>query len=138
MMGVYANGYHFQVHDYGKTDSTLTLFEWDGASHAVYIFSSTINYIAKSLSYFGYQFHNNSPMYADAIIGIPIDFLELVAGVGYGTIGIVVGTIWNPIDTAVNLIPAVALIVESILKGIVNTLLGAVSVITVGTIHWVL
>ncbi len=137
MMGTYANGYHFQVHSYKSDMSALTLFEWDGASYAVYIVSSIANYLAKSLSYIGYQFRSNKPMYVDAILGMLIDFFELVAGLGYGILGLVVGTILNPIDTTVNLIPASALAIESFLRGLVNTLLGALSVITVGTVHFV-
>lgn len=138
MMGTYANGYHFQVHDYRQEKSYLTLFEWDGASHAVYVVSNTLNHFAKLLSYMAYQFRSNSPMYVDAIIGILIDSIELFVGVLYGLLGIVVGTIWNPIDTIINLIPAFALIIESTIKGVANTLLGGISVITLGTVHWVL
>ena len=138
MMGMYANGYHYQVYDYNGSNTATMLLKWDGASHAVYLVASLFNFAAKSLSYIGYQFKKKNPMYIDAVIGVPIDLVEISIGLGYSLVGMIVGTIWNPIDTVVNLIPAVTLIVESVVKGAVNTFLGLVSVVTLGAVSWTL
>ena len=138
MMGMYANGFHFQVYDYNKRNSATTLLKWDGASHAVYLVASISNFIAKSMHYTSYQFRAENPMFIDAIAGILVDFVELIIGVAYGMVGVIVGTIWNPIDTFVNLIPATLLIAESVFKGLINTPTGALSLITLGSVSWIL
>lgn len=138
MMGVYANGYHYQVYDYQGEHSATTLLKWDGASHATYVLASLFNFITKSLSYVDYQFEKDQPMFIDATVGILIDFVELGVGIGYGALGMIVGTIWNPIDTALNLIPACALVMESTFKGVANTLLDIVSLVTLRSISWTL
>ena len=138
MMGMYANGYHYQVRDYEKRNTATTLLKWDGASHAVYVSSSVFNFVAKALSYTAYQSRKNPLLLIDALIGIPIDFAELAIGIVYGTVGMIVGTLFNPLTTIKNLIPAIALIVESAFKGIINTFLGALSLVTWNSVSWIL
>ena len=131
-MGVYANGYHFMVYDYYKKEGQMTLFEWDGASHVTYMVASTFNFITKELSYLGYQFRAGDSQWVDAVLGVAIDIGELYVGFGYGIIGIVVGTIFNPCDTLTNLLGMVVLSVESIAVGLWNTVADLLSLITLG------
>ena len=134
-MGVYANGYHFMVYDYGRGgDATMTLFEWDGASHVTYMVGSVFNFITKELSYAGYQLDRDgdASQLSDAILGVFIDLAEVAIGLGYGALGVVVGTVFNPIDTVGNLLGMVVYSVESAAVGLWNTVADILSLITLG------
>lgn len=145
-MGVYANGYHFMLYDYGKSEGQATLVEWDGASHLVYAVASVANFITKELSYLGYQFETGDgyraekrktpTQWTDALLGVPIDFAELYVGVGYSALGVVVGLILQPIDTITNLPGMVVFIVKSILVGLWNTVADIISIFTGGYVQW--
>ncbi|GAA0695227.1 hypothetical protein GCM10009104_23620 [Marinobacterium maritimum] len=138
MMGTYANGYHFITYDH-HGGGNLTLFTWDGVSHATYMIASVANFITKEMSYIGYQWErgskNQTTQYFDAIIGILIDFIEVALGIFYGLLGMLVGTILNPIDTLTNIPGGIALSLESIVEGISNTVSDLVSLCTLGSIQ---
>lgn len=138
MMGTYANGYHFFTYDH-HGDGALTLFTWDGMSHATYVVSSIANFITKEMSYIGYQMDRGGKgqktQYIDAVIGIFIDLIEVIFGVFYGLLGIIVGTIFNPIDTITNIPGALTLSVESIVEGVANTGSDIVSLFTLGFVE---
>lgn len=133
-MGIYANGYHFMIYDY-RGEGHMTLVEWDGASHVTYMVASTFNFVTKELSYMGYQFEAKDSQWADAILGVAIDVVELLVGIGYSVVGIIVGTIFNPYDTATNLLGMVVLSVESIAVGLWNTVADLVSMITLRNVQ---
>lgn len=133
-MGIYANGYHFMIYDY-RSEGHMTLFEWDGASHVTYMVASVFNVVTKELSYMGYQFEAKDSQWTDAVLGVAIDVIELVVGLGYGIIGIVVGTIFNPWDTVTNLFGMIVLSVESIAVGLWNTVADLVSLVTVRSVQ---
>ena len=132
-MGVYANGYHFLVYDY-RGDGETTLLEWDGASHLTYMIGSVANFLTKELSYIGYQWHEagDRSQYLDAILGVFIDLGEVVVGLGYGAIGVVIGTLLNPFDTVGNLAGMFVYSVEAIVVGVWNTLADILSILTLG------
>lgn len=137
-MGVYANGYHFMVYDY-RREGQMTLFEWDGASHLTYVVASLANFITKEMSYLGYQFERmgkgKETQWTDAVLGVPVDAAELYVGVGYGIIGVVVGTIFNPLETLWNVPGAVVFIVKAIAVGLWNTIADLLSLLTLGFIQ---
>lgn len=138
-MAVYANGYHFMLYDYRTAEGKLTLFEWDGASHFTYMIGGLANFITKEMSYIGYQFERlndgKKTQFIDAILGIAIDAAEMAVGLGYGSIGVVVGSIWNPWDTLWNLPGALALSLQAVLVGVWNTLADMISLFTLGLIE---
>lgn len=138
MMGTYANGYHFLTYDHHGSGS-LTLFTWDGVSHITYVIASVTNFITKEMSYLGYQWERGGKgqvtQYIDAIVGIMIDLAEVGLGVMYGLLGMVVGTIFNPLDTITNIPGGFLLSIEATVEGIANTISDIISLITLGTIQ---
>lgn len=124
MIGTYANGYHFAVYDYHGTGA-LTLFAWDGTSHAVYMVSALANLPAKELTYLAYivrhkMLRDKETQLTDAVLGIGVDLLETSVGVVYSTAGLFTGTIVHPIDTVRNIIPAVPLMVSTVVAAVVG------------------
>jgi hypothetical protein len=140
MMGVYANGYHFIIYDHHK-NGLPTLITWDGMSHLTYVVGSVFNFITKELSYLGYQWERfmddkpKSTFFIDAAIGVFIDLVETAVGVVYGVVGIVVETIFNPIDTLFNIPGGIALSLEAIVEGIANTGSDIISLFTLGYVQ---
>lgn len=138
MMGTYANGYHFIVYDHHK-NGMPTLIQWDGVSHLTYMIGSVMNFITKEMSYIGFQMDkgskNRETQYADAIIGVFIDFIEVIFGLVYGVLGIIVGTIMNPIDTLLNIPDGILLCIETTIEGVANTISDIISLFTIGTIE---
>ena len=114
----------------------MTLYEWDGASHVTYMVASLFNFITKELSYLGYQFEAKDPQWTDAVLGVAIDAVEFLVGLGYGFIGIIVGTVFNPWDTATNLFGMIVLSVESIAVGLWNTVADLISLVTFRNVQW--
>lgn len=122
-------------------DVAMTLVEWDGASHVTYMIASVFNFITKGLSYIGYQLGAGAPeggsnrekQLVDAILGIFIDLAEVVIGLGYGALGIVVGTVFNPVDTFFNLAGMVVYSIESAAVGLWNTVADILSLVTLGS-----
>lgn len=108
MIGVYANGYHYFIYDH-HGDGTLTLTEWDGATHLLYLITTVINLPQKEIGYIEYQIERykkeQSTQFIDAGIGVVADTIEVFIGAYYSALGIIVGTLFNPIDTLRN-IPA--------------------------------
>lgn len=103
-------GYHFLRYDYsqrGNRDWAISLFKLDGASHAVYTWGSIVNFPAKELEYINFMVHNQSASsfgwWVDFIFGVVVDFFEVFAGFFYGCLGLVVGSLFNPIDTISNI-----------------------------------
>lgn len=134
-MGVYANGYHFMLYDY-NSEGRLTLFQWDGASHITYMVASIFNYITKEMSYIGYQWKSDrNKQYLDSFLGVFIDAAELGIGLGYGIIGVVIGTLFNPLDTICNLMGMVVYCIEAIVVGLWNTAADILSLLSLGYIQ---
>ncbi len=137
MQGVYARGFHFLTYNY-KGPGVPTLWVWDGASHFTYGVAATFNVITKELSYLGYQIERmmdgKTTQFTDALIGIVINLVELGFGIAYSMLGIVVGTLFNPIDTLLNIPGAVCLSVEAVIEGIANTVSDLIAIFTLGTV----
>ncbi len=135
-MGLYANGYHFMVYDY-RGDGEMTLLEWDGASHVTYMIASLFNFITKELSYIGFQWQRGGgqTQYTDAILGVFVDLAEVVVGIGYGSVGVVVGTLLNPVDTFFNLAGMLVYSLESAAVGLWNTVADVLSLVTLGWVQ---
>ena len=139
MMGVYANGFHFAMYDHhGEGHATIT--QWDGVSHLTYGVASAFNFITKELSYLGYQIERNNKgqetQWVDAILGVFIDLVEVLIGLGYCTVGVVVGTLFNPVDTIVNVPGGILLVVEAVVEGFANTISDLISLFTLGWIEF--
>lgn len=154
-MGTYANGYHFFIHNYHGTggsitspkSSSITLFRWDGVSHLTYLVAGWANFITKEMSYLGYLFrtlfnskaedyklHNRLALLVDGCLSLFFDMIEMQIGTLYGIIGILIGTVFNPIDTVTNIPGGVLLIVETILTGVFNTIGDVIALCTLGLI----
>ena len=137
MHGVYARGFHFVIYDHHR-NGVPTLWAWDGASHATYAIAATFNVITKEMSYLGYQIerwiNDKDTQITDALIGIIINLVELGFGIAYSMLGIVVGTLFNPIDTLLNIPGAVCLSVEAVIEGIANTVSDLIAIFTLGTV----
>lgn len=142
MLGTYANGYHFVISGYNR-GSSLTLFAWDGVSHTTYLVAGWANLVTKELSYMGYlirRLYTEGETFADIVrimdglVGIAIDIVEMSVGTIYGVLGIVIGSIVNPLDTLSNIPGGALLIAESVLTAIWNTLANFLSLFTLGYI----
>ena len=95
---------------------------------------SAANFLTKELSYIGYQWHQagDRSQYLDAILGVFIDLGEVAVRLGYGAIGVVVGTFFNPLDTVGNLAGMFVYSAEAIVVGVWNTLADILSMLTLG------
>lgn len=137
MQGVYTRGFHFITYDHLR-DGVPTLWAWDGASHATYAVAATFNVITKELSYLGYQierwFKKKDTQIIDALIGVVINLVELGLGIAYSMLGIIVGTLFNPIDTLLNIPGAVFLSIEAVVEGVANTISDLIAIFTLGTV----
>lgn len=139
MMGVFANGFHFVVYDHhGEGHATIT--EWDGVSHLTYGVASAFNFISKELTYLGYQVERTlhkkqEARWVDATLGIFVDLAEVAVGMGYCVVGVVVGTLFNPLDTIKNFLGGILLIVESAAMGIYYTVSDIISLFTLGSLQ---
>lgn len=124
------------LYDY-RGEGRLTLFQWDGASHITYMVSSIFNYITKEMSYIGYQWNSKgrNKQYLDSFLGVFIDAAELGIGIGYGIIGVVIGTLFNPLDTIRNLMGMVIYCIEAIVVGLWNTAADILSLLSLGIIQ---
>ncbi|RUR32749.1 hypothetical protein ELY33_05050 [Vreelandella andesensis] len=135
MQGVYARGFHFITYDH-HANGVPTLWAWDGASHLTYAVGATFNVITKELSYLGYQIERmkkgQETQFADALIGIIFNLMELGIGIAYSILGIIVGTIFNPIDTVLNIPGAVLLSAEAMVEGVANTISDLIAIVTLG------
>lgn len=120
MMGVWAQGYYFVMYDH-HGDGALTLFEWDGSSHLVYLISSTINLPQKIINNFSYQIERHrkgqSTYFLDASLAVAFDVGEFAVGSIYSAAGMVVGTLFNPWDTIRNIPSLVILSIEATVNG---------------------
>ena len=138
MMGVYANGFHFATYDHhGEGHATIT--QWDGVSHLTYGVASAFNFVTKELSYLGYQVerggNDQQTQWIDAVLGVLIDLVEVLIGLGYCVVGVVVGTVLNPVDTIVNVPGGILLVLEAVVEGFANTISDLVSLLTLGWIE---
>ena len=138
MMGAFANGFHFTVYDHhGKGHSTIT--EWDGVSHLTYLVASVLHFISKEISYLGYQWERTwdgrKTQWIDAILGIFVDFVEVALGLGYSVVGVVVGTLFNPLDTVKHLPGGILLIIESAAMAVWYTVSDIISLFTLGVLQ---
>ncbi|EPL5956092.1 hypothetical protein OZ408_002465 [Pseudomonas aeruginosa] len=136
MTGVWAQGYHFFIYDH-HGDGQLTLFEWDGATHLLYLISTISNYPQKQVNQIAYQIERyrkgQTTQMIDTAIAIPIDLAEVAIGVFYSVAGMVIGTVLNPIDTLRNIVSLFTLGATSIFNAVWLLLKGAVAVATLGT-----
>jgi hypothetical protein len=121
MTGVWANGYYFFMYDH-HGDGTLTLTEWDGATHLLYLITTIVNLPQKEVSYIAYQVERyrkgQTTQFTDAGIGVLIDSGEAVVGIYYSIAGMVVGTVFNPIDTVRNIPSLVTLSISAICNAV--------------------
>lgn len=138
MMGTYAKGFHYMVYNHHGS-AMPTLIEWDGISHAIYGIGSIANILTKHMSYIGYQIERfnagQETQFIDAFIRIIIDTVEIYLGFFYSVIGVIVGTILNPLDTLINIPGGILMACETIIEGIANTLSDIISLVTLGFIE---
>ncbi|MCX4196524.1 hypothetical protein OMR07_13855 [Methylobacterium organophilum] len=136
MTGVWAQGYHFFIYDH-HGDGQLTLTEWDGATHLLYLISTIANYPQKQVNQIAYQIERyrkgQTTQIIDTAIAIPIDLAEVAIGVFYSIAGMVIGTVLNPIDTLRNIVSLITLGAGSLFNAVWLLLKGAVAVATLGT-----
>ncbi|WP_321784703.1 hypothetical protein [Paraburkholderia sp. J94] len=133
MIGTYANGYHFFIYDH-RNDGYMTLFAWDGVSHAVYAISAIVNLPAKELSYLAYMIkhklmRDKDTQLTDALIGVAIDIAETSVGVLYSSVGVVTGTVFHPLLTVKNIIPAVPLVLSTFVAATYGALINPIKVL---------
>lgn len=135
MIGVFANGYNFFVYNHHGT-GTATLMEWDGASHLLYLMSTIINLPQKEVNNFSYQIEryqkNQTTQFIDAGFGIFIDLIEIAFGSIYSIVGIILGTVLNPLDTLKNIPSLITLGVSSVFNSVWLLVKGIVAIFTFG------
>lgn len=136
MMGTWALGYNYFMYDHhGDGKTTLTL--WDGSTHLLYMVSSIINFPQKEINYIAYQIErfkkNQETQITDAALGVFIDLIELSIGVAYSSIGLITGTIFNPLDTIRNSISLITLLLETFFYSIWYFFKGLLALFTIGS-----
>ncbi|MEN2432819.1 hypothetical protein [Comamonas sp. F1-6] len=136
MTGVWAKGYHFFVYDH-HGPGRWNVIEWDGATHIVYALSTIINFPQKEINYFSYQIERyrkgQSTQFIDASLGVFFDLAEVAAGMANSMIGVLVGTVLNPLDTVRNLIPLLTMSIGSIVNSVTEFFKGVISLVTLGS-----
>lgn len=133
MIGTYANGYHFYIYDHHE-EGYMTLFAWDGVTHAVYAISAIANLPSKELGYLAYMvrhkmMRDKDTQLTDAVIGIAVDMAETSIGVLYSSVGIVTGTIFHPLDTVRNLVPAGPLVLSTLTVAVYGALVNPIKML---------
>ena len=93
-------------------------------SHLAYLNSAIADFITNKINYIGYQLERETKKQTqcfDAISGILINFIDVDFGVLRCLIGIIVRSVFNPIDTITNIISSTIFSIEFIIEGIANT-----------------
>jgi hypothetical protein len=136
MTGVWANGYHFFMYDHHEK-GTLTITEWDGATHFLYLITTIVNLPQKEVNYLAYQIEryrkDQQTQFIDAGIGLIVDVAEVAVGTIYSVTGMVVGTLLNPWDTLRNIPSLITLAISSVFNAIWLFLKGVLAIITAGS-----
>lgn len=137
MIGTWSLGYNYFVYDHHGSGS-LTLINWDGSSHLLYMISSIVNLPQKEVNYLAYQIEryrkDQNTQVFDAVAGVLIDIGEVAVGAVYSAVGLVVGTVVNPWDTLRNIPSLITLAISSIFNSIWLLLKGIAALFTAGAI----
>mgnify|MGYP000712815585 CR=1 FL=1 len=116
--------YVFLLFDYRKNDWSTTLMSWDGASHATYVISWWVNFPSKYLRKTAYLLDKRHYLLLiDHAIQLPVLLIEGIFGVYYSVVGVLIGTIMQPMDTLNAIIGGIYLILKSIVLGILDLFL---------------
>jgi hypothetical protein len=102
----------------------------------VYLISALVNLPAKELTYLAYMvrhkmLRDKETQLTDAVLGIGVDLVETSVGVVYSTLGVFAGTIAHPIDTVRNIIPAVPLLISTMVVAVVRATYTPVKILLV-------
>ncbi|MCK4841014.1 MAG: hypothetical protein KAT04_03925 [Methylococcales bacterium] len=113
--------YVFLLYDYRTNGWSTTVMNWDGMSHATYVISWWTNLPAKYFRKTAYLLHKERySLLIDHIIQLPVLLLEGCVGVLYSLVGVVIGTVLQPVDTLNAIIGGVYLTIKAIVLGIID------------------
>jgi hypothetical protein len=132
MLGTYGVSFSLFQHSYkGQGDSSLIAAEFDGASNALYAWSFIVNQPQKQINQFAYILDKGHyRLLIDWVLGLGVMALEIVIAVFAGIVGLVIGTVLNPLDTLFAIPSALLLAGETLIPAVLQIVGGLYRVVT--------
>ena len=116
--GRYQLEYVFLLYSYRTDEWDTTIFAWDGVSNLLYTISWWANFPSKYIRKLAYLIDKGRyHLIIDHVIQLPILLAEGTIGFIYNSIGVVSGTILNPLDT-IMAVGGLWLLIKSVVLGI--------------------
>lgn len=139
MLGTFGNSWSFFQHSYrGSGDSEWIFLEFDGVSNLLYTYSWFVNLPQKYLNKSAYiADKGNWHLVFDMLLAVLVLALEGVFAIFLGVLGVVIGTLLNPIDTVFAIPGGIWLGVETTIAAVAQYLLGVWRLIAAGFWGWV-
>ena len=117
--GRYQIEYVFLLYSYRNDEWDTTILTWDGVSNLLYTISWWANFPSKYIRKLAYLIDKGRYyLIIDHVIQLPVLLAEGMIGIIYNSIGVVSGTILNPLDTLNAVIGGLWLLIKSVLLGI--------------------
>ena len=117
--GRYQLEYVFLLYSYGNDEWDTTILTWDGVSNLLYTISWWANFPSKYIRKLAYLIETGKyHLIIDHVIQLPVLLGEGLIGTTYNSMGIVTGTILNPLDTLNAVIGGLWLLTKSVVLGI--------------------
>lgn len=117
--GRYQLEYVFLLYSYRNDEWNTTIFTWDGVSNLLYTISWWANFPSKYIRKLAYLIDKGRyHLIIDHVIQLPFLLAEGMIGIIYNSIGVVSGTILNPMDTLNAVIGGLWLLIKSVVLGI--------------------
>lgn len=140
MMGTYGLTWSLYQHSYhGDGDSSLIITEFDGVSNALYFVSWLINLPQKYINQVAYiADRGHFRLALDLIPLVFVVLFEIVMGFVTSAVGVVLGTVFNPIDTLLAIPSGVALLIESAFSAIAELVAGLWRILSAGIFGWIM
>lgn len=132
MLGTFGSTWSFFQHSYkGRGDSSLILADFDGISNLLYGVSWLVNlpqkYVNK-VSYISSRGHWH--LLIDMLVAIVVLGIESMLAIASTLIGLVVGTVLNPVDTLAAIPGGIWLLFETVIAAVANYVSGVFSFFT--------
>ncbi|MEQ5802914.1 hypothetical protein [Halomonas sp. H10-9-1] len=134
MLGTFGKSWSLFQHSYqGRGESSLVLAEFDGMSNALYMYSWFVNLPQKYLNQVAYISDRGYwHLLVDMVIAIVVLGAEGILAIASSFLGMVVGTVLNPIDTVSAIPGGIWLAVEATIAAVAHYVTGIISLATSG------
>lgn len=130
MMGTFGKSWSYYFHDYNGRNSKPVATKFDGVSNALYYWSWLVNTPQKFVNKLAYIFDKGHyRLLIDMIVSIPVFLFELVVGGIITVVGVVLGTLLNPVTTVFSIPGGLVLAAETLIPAVFQFALGIFRVI---------